>query len=159
MPTSAGLLMYQYHQQQLQIFLAHPGGPFYKNKDDGCWTIPKGLINENEDIQEAAKREFEEETGIIVSGNLYSLEAIKYKNGKVLYAWAFENKTIEIKFISSNTFELEWPPKSGLIQIFPEIDKAQFFDLNVAKEKIHEAQLLLIERLERYLLEKNPLAI
>lgn len=154
MKNSAGLLMYQFSNEALQIFLAHPGGPFYKNKDDGCWTIPKGLINDNEDIQEAAKREFEEETGIIVSGNLYSLEAIKYKNGKVLHAWAIENKTIEIKFITSNTFELEWPPKSGLIQIFPEIDKAQFFDVDVAKEKIHEAQLPLIERLERYLLEK-----
>jgi len=152
--TSAGLLMHTKKDGTLKVFLVHPGGPFFKNKDDGFWGIPKGLIEKNEEYLQTAIREFKEETGITSDGEYLPLGSIKQKNGKVVYAWAFETKNNEQAFISSNTFKLEWPPHSGKIQEFPEIDKAEFFTVEAAKKKINEAQIELISRLEKHLKSK-----
>jgi predicted NUDIX family NTP pyrophosphohydrolase len=128
----------------------HPGGPFWQNKDLGAWAIPKGGIGENEDEAEAAKREFEEETGVKVKGELIPLKPIRQKSGKRVIAWAVE-MAIEPSKIISNHFEMEWPPKSGKIQQFPEMDRAEWFSVAVAKEKIIPAQFGLVEELERIL--------
>lgn len=142
---SAGILVYRI-REYLEILLVHPGGPFWKNKDEGAWTIPKGLLEENEGFLETAKREFEEETGISISGNFIPLEPIKQKSGKIVHAWAIEHD-IDTKIIKSNFFELEWPPKSGGIQQFPEIDRAEWYYIPIAKIKINEGQYKLIEQL------------
>ncbi len=152
--TSAGLLMYSVKNEKLKVFLVHPGGLFFKNKDDGFWSIPKGLIEKNEEYLQTAIREFKEETGITSEGEYLPLSSIKQKNGKVVYAWAFKTENDEQHFIKSNTFKLEWPPKSGKIQEFPEIDKAEFFTVEAAKKKINEAQIELITRLEKHLKSK-----
>lgn len=144
---SAGLLMYRTKDGLLEIFLAHPGGPLYRNKDQGYWTIPKGEPPENEPLLETAMREFEEETGIKPSGSFLELGSIRQKGGKVVHAWAFEGDCDSHRFVRSNTFEMEWPPRSGCIQSFPEVDRAQFFTLAEAREKIKDAQWPLIERL------------
>jgi predicted NUDIX family NTP pyrophosphohydrolase len=143
---AAGLLMFRKNEEGLSFFLAHPGGPFFKKKDNGFWSIPKGLIEEGEEYLDAAKREFEEETGIKPVGPFIELGYVKYKGGKTIYAWAFESNT-ETVVIASNTFQIEWPPKSGKIQTFPEIDKADYFSLDEALVKINEAQKQFILRL------------
>ncbi len=149
--TSAGLLMYTKTNGILKVFLVHPGGPFFKNKGDGFWGIPKGLIEKDEEYIQTAIREFKEETGIDSKGEYLPLGSIKQKNKKIVYAWAFETENDEQHFIKSNTFKLEWPPHSGNIQEFPEIDKAEFFTIETAKKKINEAQIALITRLEKHL--------
>jgi predicted NUDIX family NTP pyrophosphohydrolase len=149
--TSAGLLMYSIKDEILKVFLVHPGGPFFKNKDDGFWSIPKGLIEKNEEYLQTAIREFQEETGISSEGEYLPLGSIKQKNGKIVYAWAFETENDDQQFIKSNTFKLEWPPHSGKIQEFPEIDRAEFFIVETSKKKINEAQIELITRLEKHL--------
>lgn len=146
--SSAGLLMYHINHNQLEVFLAHPGGPYFKNKDEGAWTIPKGEIESEESIFEAAQREFLEETGIRPEGELISLDTVKQKGGKTIYAWAFEGDSISFR---SNYFEIEWPPHSGRRQKFPEVDKAQFFPLSEAKRKINPAQVLFLDRLQQIL--------
>jgi predicted NUDIX family NTP pyrophosphohydrolase len=143
MRKSAGILAYQL-KPDLQVFLVHPGGPFYKNKDLGAWTIPKGEINENENFLEAARREFFEETGITVSGRFIELKPIKQKSGKMVYSWAIETE-LDPQNIVSNTFEVEWPPKSGKLQQFPEVDKAAWLTLEEARMKILPAQVALLE--------------
>lgn len=149
--TSAGLLMYSLNENKLKVFLVHPGGPFYVNKDDGYWGIPKGLPEENENLLDAAIREFQEETGIIPQGEYLPLGSVKQKNGKTVYAWAFKIDMKGFVEIMSNTFEIEWPPHSGKKQHFPEIDKGEFFTTDAAKKKIVGAQMEFITKLEKYI--------
>jgi predicted NUDIX family NTP pyrophosphohydrolase len=145
---SAGLLMYRKKNNQLEFFLVHPGGPYFKNKDDGAWTIPKGEAENTELLLDTAIREFREETGINPAGEFIPLESVKQKGGKTVHAWAFKGDWDETKPIKSNYFEMEWPSHSGKKQKFPEIDKAQFFPLDMAKQKINSAQIDFIVRLE-----------
>ena len=144
---SAGILLYRFHNNLPEVLLVHPGGPFWAKKDLGAWSIPKGEFEADENPLDAAKREVEEETGIKVQGDFMELTPVKQKSGKVIYAWALQGNfnTAEIK---SNTFEIEWPPKSGKKKAFPEIDKAAWFDMDEAKKKIIEGQVLLIKELE-----------
>jgi predicted NUDIX family NTP pyrophosphohydrolase len=146
---SAGLLMFRFHADRLQVFLAHPGGPFFARKDNGVWTVPKGEPDPDEDLFEAAKREFEEETGITPTGPFLPLTPVRQKGGKLVHAWAFERNDAEVRAITSNTFTMEWPPKSGRQAEFPEIDRAEFFDVPAAKLKVKAAQAALIDELER----------
>jgi|SRR4030095_152377 predicted NUDIX family NTP pyrophosphohydrolase len=144
---SAGLLMYRTLNNKLEILLAHPGGPFFAKKDAGNWSIPKGEPDVGEELLNAAKREFEEETGIKPSGDFIELGSIIQKGGKEVFAWAFEGTLPEGFSHSCNTFKIEWPPKSGKITEFKEIDKVEFFDVETAKTKIKETQTPLIDRL------------
>ena len=153
--VSAGLLMYRIQDGKLQVLLAHPGGPFFKNKDEGAWTIPKGEIEPGEDLLEAAKREFEEETGVTPTGPFTALTPIRQKGGKVVHAWAFKGDCDPAEIVS-NTFCIEWPPRSGRLMDFPEIDRAEFFDLAVASRKIKAAQTALIDELQRIVESKRP---
>ncbi|MFV8467381.1 NUDIX domain-containing protein [Flavobacterium sp. LB1P62] len=137
------MLLYKRVNDQLFVLLVHPGGPFWKNKDAGHWSIPKGEFNEEENAFDAAIREFEEETGIHLEGHFIALSPVKLKSGKVVYAWALE-KDINADAVVSNTFEIEWPPKSGTLKSFPEIDRAQWFTVDEALEKINEAMGNLI---------------
>ena len=143
---SAGILLYRFMNKQMEIFLVHPGGPFFRNKDDGIWSIPKGEFLDDEDALVAAKREFLEETGQPIDGEFIQLEPITQKGGKKVFAWAIEGD-IDHETITSNTFEMEWPPRSGKKQSFPEIDKAAWFEVETAKVKINMAQIGLIEDL------------
>ncbi len=152
--VSAGLLMYRIQDGKLQVLLAHPGGPLFKNKDDGAWTIPKGEIESDEDLLEAAKREFEEETGVMPTGPFIALTPIKQKGGKIVHAWAFKGDC-DPGAIVSNKFTMEWPPKSGRQMEFPEIDRADFFDVAAAGRKIKAAQMALVEECEQITLGKS----
>ncbi len=137
----------------VEVLLAHPGGPFWAKKDLGAWSIPKGEFDPNEDPLEAAKREFEEETGLPASGQFIPLAPIKQPGGKIVYAWAFEGDC-DVSAIISNTFSIEWPPRSGRQQSFPEIDRAQWFSFDAAREKITKGQSGFIEELQRILDEE-----
>ncbi|PWK78950.1 putative NUDIX family NTP pyrophosphohydrolase [Mucilaginibacter oryzae] len=143
---SAGILLYRKTGKVLQVFLVHPGGPFFKNKDDGAWSIPKGEFEADEDPLEAAKREFEEETGQAVSGGFIALNPVKQKGGKTVLAWAVSGD-IDPETITSNTFEIEWPPRSGKKQTFAEIDRGGWFEISAAKDKINKAQATLLDEL------------
>jgi len=147
---SAGLLMYRFQDGVLQVFLVHPGGPYWSNKDDGAWSIPKGLIDSGEDPLSAAQREFHEETGIHADGTFIALTPLKQPSGKIIYAWAFEGD-YNPATTSSNTFSMEWPPRSGIIKEFPEIDRAQWFPVNTAKLKIIKGQRGFIEEFEQFI--------
>jgi predicted NUDIX family NTP pyrophosphohydrolase len=148
---SAGILLYRNINSQLEVFLVHPGGPFFKNKDAGAWSIPKGEFLPDEDPLLAAKREFEEETGQPVIGNDFiKLSPVKLKSGKTVHAWAIEGD-IKADTIVSNLFEMEWPPKSGKQASFAEIDRAGWFDVDEAKIKVNPAQVAVIEELKRLL--------
>ena len=144
--TSAGLLLYKRKNNVLQVFLVHPGGPFFAKKDAGAWSVPKGEINEGEDALAAAKREFEEETGCRTEGNFIPLSPVTQKSGKVVHAWAVEGDC-DARAIRSNTFTLEWPPKSGRTLEFPEVDKAGWFTVGEARGKINPAQAAFLEEL------------
>jgi predicted NUDIX family NTP pyrophosphohydrolase len=144
---SAGLLMYRLWESHIEIFLVHPGGPLYRNKDDGYWSIPKGEPPEGEQLLDAAIREFEEETGLKPAGHYIELGSIRQKGGKIVYGWAFEGDCDPDRPIRSNTFELQWPPHSGRFQHFPEVDRAQFFSLEEGRKKIKDTQWPLVERL------------
>ena len=144
---SAGLLMYRIQGDSLQVLLAHPGGPYFAKKDNGAWSIPKGEPDADEDLLLTAKREFEEETGIKPMGPLIALKPIQQKGGKIVHAWAFEGDC-DPKTIRSNTFTMEWPPKSGRQVEFSEMDRAEWFDVDTARKKIHAGQEALIEQLE-----------
>jgi predicted NUDIX family NTP pyrophosphohydrolase len=143
---SAGILLYRFKDNQLQVFLIHPGGPFFRNKDVGAWSIPKGEFNNEEDSLFAAKREFLEETGHPIDGKFIVLEPVIQKAGKKIYAWAVEGD-IDHQNIVSNLFEIEWPPRSEKKQTFPEVDKAAWFDTEEAKAKINAAQFGFIKEL------------
>lgn len=142
---SAGILLYRLKNKRLEVLLVHPGGPFWKKKDTGAWSIPKGEF-EAEDALHAAKREFEEEIGISVEGRFVALETQKQKGGKIVQAWAVEGD-LDPQKIRSNTFEMEWPPKSGQKQKFPEIDRAEWFPVPTALEKINQGQAAFIHEL------------
>lgn len=144
--VSAGLLMFC-RKNELMIFLVHPGGPYFKNKDDGFWGIPKGLIEPDEDHLAAAKREFEEETGIQAKPPFIPLGSVIQKGGKTVFAWAFEVEDDTNFTIICNTCELEWPPQSGKIITIPEVDKGEFFTVEQAVVKINNAQQEFITRL------------
>ncbi len=145
--VSAGLLMYRRRGGELEVFLAHPGGPFFARKDAGAWSIPKGEVEPGEELLATARREFEEETGIHPGEPLIPLGEVKQKGGKVVHAWAFEGDWPEGSRLRSNTFELEWPPGSGRVQVLPEIDRAELFGLATAREKINPAQAAFLDRL------------
>jgi predicted NUDIX family NTP pyrophosphohydrolase len=144
---SAGILIYHFKNNIVEVLLVHPGGPLWAKKDLGVWSIPKGEFDDDEKPLDAAKREVKEETGIIVEGDFIELTPVKLKSGKLVYAWAVEGNFITTE-IKSNTFEMEWPPKSGQKKPFPEVDKAAWFNLNEAKEKINIGQIPLIDELE-----------
>ncbi len=148
--VSAGLLMYRIDDGNLQILLAHPGGPFFQNEDEGAWSIPKGEPETDEGLLVAAQREFEEETGVVPTGPFVALKPITQKGGKVVHAWAFEGDC-DPTAIVSNTFTMEWPPRSGQQKEFPELDRAEYFDLDGARKKINSAQASLIDELEQLL--------
>lgn len=151
---SAGIVLYRQVDSRVEVLLGHPGGPFFGRKDNGVWSIPKGECAVDEDMREAARREFGEETGQqLPAGELMGLGETKLKSGKVIYAWAVEGE-IDAEHITSNNFELEWPPKSGQLQSFPEIDRAAWFSLDQALIKIHPAQAVFIERLAEHLGQK-----
>ncbi|PYI90519.1 MAG: hypothetical protein DMF03_04775 [Verrucomicrobia bacterium] len=146
--TSAGLLMFRKKGDALEVLLAHPGGPYFRNKDGGCWTIPKGEIGEGEDPVSRARMEFEEELGIAApAGKLIDLGSVKQKGGKTVHAWAVEGDLRDDFRLSSNTFEMEWPPRSGKLARFPEIDRAEFFSVELAETKINPAQSIFLDRL------------
>lgn len=145
---SAGILLYQFKDKQLLFFLVHPGGPFWKNKDAGAWTIPKGEFMDDEDALAAAKREFMEETGQSVDGDFILLKPVKLKSGKTVHAWAVKGNADETNIVS-NTFPFEWPPKSGKMIQIPEVDKAGWFDAETAKSKLNPAQAPFIDELLR----------
>ena len=143
---SAGLLLYRLRNHALECLLVHPGGPFWKNKHAGAWTIPKGEIRSGEDPLAAAQREFAEELGFTPTNHFLPLTPVKQKAGKIIRAWAVEGDCDPNAF-KSNTFELEWPPRSGHRQEFPEVDQAAFFGLAEAKQKINPAQVPFLDEL------------
>ena len=144
---SAGLLLFREVSGHLEVFLVHPGGPYWEKKDAGSWSIPKGEFEDDENPLAAAKREFEEETGFTAVGNAIPLEPVRQPGGKVVIAWAMRMDADPSK-LKSNTFSLEWPPKSGQKQEFPEIDRAAWFPLEVARGKILKGQANFLAQLE-----------
>ncbi len=152
---SAGLLLYRRVPGRLKIFLAHPGGPFWHQRDAGAWTIPKGAAEAGEDTLAAACREFEEETGIHPAGPFLSLGSIRQKAGKVVHAWAWEGNADPAR-VTSNTMQTEWPRGSGRLLTFPEVDRCAWFDPRSAREKINPAQAEFIDRLELALAGPPP---
>ena len=147
---SAGILMYRLHEGTLQVLLVHPGGPFFQNKDEGAWSIPKGEAEPAEDLLECATREFAEELGVTVSEPFIPLTSVKQKGGKVVHAWACAGDCDPNSFVS-NTFSMEWPPRSGQQREFPEVDRAAFFDVVAARRKINAAQVAMVNELEEIL--------
>lgn len=150
MKQSAGLLLYRFREHQWEVLLVHPGGPFWAKKDAASWSIPKGEFTDDEAPLTAAKREFWEETSVVAEGHFVPLTPVRQKSGKQVHAWALE-QDIDVARIQSNTFEMEWPPKSGRRQHFPEVDKAAWFTLPQAREKINGGQLPLLDELEKRL--------
>ena len=149
---SAGLLMYRRRRRVLEVFLVHPGGPFWQKKDAGSWSIPKGEYVPGEDPLEAAKREFQEETSFKASGEFIPLTPRKQPSGKIISAWAFEGEG-DASAIKSNTFLMEWPPRSGRQQEFPEVDRAGWFSIPAAREKIIKGQSGFLDELTQILKE------
>ena len=143
------MLVYRMRDEEIDVFLVHPGGPFWAKKDAGAWSIPKGEF-ETEQPLVAAMREFEEETGLKISGDFIELKPVKQKGGKIVYAWAVE-ADFDASDIQSNMFKLEWPPKSGVMRDYPEVDRAGWFDLETAKLKMLASQTGLIEQLQEFL--------
>lgn len=153
--VSAGLVMVRRAGSAIELLLVHPGGPFFRNKDDGAWTIPKGLVNPGEDLLAAARREFEEETGVLVRTETFApLGHVRQKGGKIVHAWAFAGDC-DPAAIRSNTYELEWPPRSGRRKAFPEVDRGAFFDPDTARRKLLPAQSPFVDRA----LEAAPLLL
>lgn len=144
--TSAGILLYR-KKPHLQLLLAHPGGPYWQNKDEGAWSIPKGEVEAGEDPVDAAKREFGEELGFIPEGDFRDLGKVKQKGGKTVYCWAVEYQIPDDFIFNPNEFEMEWPPDSGKKESFPEIDRIEYFGPFEAKKKINPAQAVFINRL------------
>jgi predicted NUDIX family NTP pyrophosphohydrolase len=153
--ASAGLLMFR-TTPTLEVLLVHLGGPFWAKKDAGAWFVPKGEIEAGEDTLEAAKREFQEETGLAPHGPFLPLGSLKNKSGKTITAWAFRGDGDPSK-IRSNTFQLEWPPRSGKMAEFPEIDRAAFFGVAEAREKINAAEAEFLVRLQSVLTSRGTL--
>jgi predicted NUDIX family NTP pyrophosphohydrolase len=145
-PQSAGILLFRRTTGIVQFLLAHPGGPFWSKKDDGAWSIPKGLCQEHETAIDAARRELEEEIGLTITGDLVELGTFKQPSGKVISAWAAESD-FDVAGLRSNSFVLEWPPKSGRQMEFPEVDRAGWFSLTEGAAKITRGQLPILIRL------------
>ena len=143
---SAGILLYRQTEQGLEVFLVHPGGPFWARKDEHAWSIPKGEFGVEEEPLDAARREFEEETGVAVRGTFVPLEPVKQAGGKVVHAWACEGDCDPAQ-LRSNTFSMEWPPRTGKQQEFPEVDRAEWFAVEEARTKLHKGQLPLLKQL------------
>ena len=148
--TSAGILLYRRSANGIEVFLVHPGGPFWAKRDLGAWSVPKGEFDTDEDSLEAAKREFHEETGVRVNGAFIGLEPVRQPGGKVVHAWAVEGD-IDAAAIASNTFSIEWPPKSGVTRQFPEVDRGGWFTLAEARDKLLPGQVPLLDQLIRIL--------
>jgi predicted NUDIX family NTP pyrophosphohydrolase len=146
--VSAGLLLYRRRGPALEVLLVHPGGPFWRSKDLGAWSIPKGEAAPDEDLLGAARRELQEEIGVEVDGAFLPLSPVRQAGGKVVHAWALE-ADLDADAIVSNTFEMEWPPRSGRRQTFPEVDRAAWFDLDEARRRILGGQVPLIDELSR----------
>jgi predicted NUDIX family NTP pyrophosphohydrolase len=145
--TSAGILLFRPRNGRLEVLLAHPGGPFFANRDAGHWTIPKGEADGDEELTAVARREFEEETGHAApDGDALDLGSIVQKGGKVVFAWALEGD-LDPETAASNTFEMVWPPGSGSVRTFPEIDRVAWFDVDEAKRRVKPTQIPLIDRL------------
>ena len=142
---SAGLLLFR-RRERLEVLLVHPGGPLWAKKDEGAWSIPKGEIDPGEDPLAAARREFEEELGSSVTGDFVALDPVRQASGKLVYAWAVEADFDPATFMSG-TFSMEWPPRSGRQQEFPEVDRAEWFTIDEAKRKINRAQVQLVNQL------------
>lgn len=145
---SAGLLIYRESCGQSEVFLVHPGGPFWAKKDDGAWSIPKGELSEGEDPLDAAKREFKEETGYSVKGDFQPLDPLRQPSGKIIYAWVVKSD-VDVETLKSNNFSLEWPPGSGKTAEFPEVDRAGWFAIEIARRKILRGQVALLDQLEQ----------
>jgi predicted NUDIX family NTP pyrophosphohydrolase len=148
--SSAGLLLYRIRHAAIEVLLVHPGGPYWKTKDDAAWSIPKGELLRAEDPLVAARREFFEETGVAIEGDLRALKPLQQSGGKIVHAWAVEGD-LDPTTIVSNTFDIEWPPRSGRRQSFPEIDRAAWFALPEATRKILRGQVPLLEELAQML--------
>ena len=144
---SAGLLLFRRSRGTLEIFLAHPGGPFWKDRDTGAWTIPKGIVEDGEDLLDAARREFQEETNIHPLGPFLPLGSVRQKAGKTIHAWAWEGEA-DPATVVSNTMRTEWPRGSGRWIEFPEVDRCAWFNPHTAREKMNPAQAELVDRLE-----------
>ncbi|HEY6167606.1 MAG TPA: NUDIX domain-containing protein [Verrucomicrobiae bacterium] len=153
--VSAGLLMYRLRDGELEVLLAHPGGPFWARKDAGVWTIPKGEVKPGEDLLAAAQREFQEETGALSQPPFFDLNSIQQRSGKVVHAWAFEGD-FDPATLRSGTYRMEWPPGTGQFADFPEVDRAQFFAVTEAREKMLVAQVPFLARLTEAL-QREPL--
>jgi len=147
---SAGLLLYRYQRGILQVFLVHPGGPLWAKKDEGAWSIPKGQYHEGDDPLATAKREFHEETGSEVTGSFRALSPLRQPSGKVVSAWAVEGD-IEAATVKSNTFSLEWPPRSGKMLECPEVDRGAWFDMPIARTKLQPGQRGFLDQLQQLL--------
>jgi len=143
---SNGILLFRFRDERLEVMLVHPGGPIWAKKDYGVWSIPKGLPEEHENSLETAKREFKEETGLEVDGEFIDLGELNQPSKKIVHVWALE-KDLDVTNIVSNTFTFEWPKNSGKIQEYPEVDKAGWFDIELAKKKILKGQIGFIDRL------------
>lgn len=152
---SAGILLFRTISKDTEVLLVHPGGPFFIKKDLGSWSIPKGEFDSGEEPLHAAIREMNEETGIELSGDFIELPQIRQKSGKLVFAWALE-KDVDTAGILSNTFEIEWPPRSGRKQSFPEIDKAAWFTIDEARQKILAAQMGFLESLSNIIQGSPP---
>ena len=151
--VSAGLLLYRRAAGRLELFLAHPGGPFWKDRDAGAWTLPKGRVEVGEDELAAGRREFEEETGIRPAGPFLPLGSVRQRSGKLVHAWAWEGDA-DPDAITSNTCQVEWPPRSGRWLIVPEVDRCGWFNPDAARRKINAAQAAFIDRLVRALADR-----
>ena len=147
---SAGLLLFRDVSGHREVLLVHPGGPLWAKKDEGAWSIPKGEFEGNEEPVAAAKREFKEETGFTVDGEMISLEPLRQPSGKLVYAWAIK-RDLDPSQLKSNTFSMEWPPKSEKYQEFPEIDRAAWFAIEEATRKILKGQAALLDQLQEKL--------
>jgi predicted NUDIX family NTP pyrophosphohydrolase len=147
---SAGILLYRLHDGICEVFLVHPGGPYWRGKDTGAWSIPKGELEDGDDPVAAAKREFHEETGTKLSGELVELGQLKQPSGKLVHAWAMQGD-IDASSVKSNTFPMEWPPHSGRQQEFPEVDRAEWFTIAAAREKILPGQRGFLDQLQQLL--------
>jgi predicted NUDIX family NTP pyrophosphohydrolase len=151
MKVSAGILLFRQTTSGVQVLLVHPGGPFFKSRDDGAWSVPKGVAGPEEDLLERARIEFQEEIGMKPNGEAVSLGSVRQKGGKTVHAWAMQGDLPEGFEPVSNTFDLEWPPRSGKMQSFPEVDRAEFFPLDQAAQKINPAQKEFLDRLRQHI--------
>lgn len=147
---SAGILLYRYRHQSPEVLLVHPGGPFWAKKDAGAWSIPKGEFDDGEEAMVAARREFEEETGQAVTGELTVLAPVKYTGGKIIHAFAAAGD-LDVALIRSNLFSMEWPPRSGKRREFPEVDRGEWFSIDHALQKVNAHQAPLLTQLQELL--------